>query len=307
MLLAWDPTTHALTPVPALPESGWVHASKPVAAEVEALHAAGISRHFLAHALDRDEVPRIDKDDSGALVVMRVPRKGVPGEDVPFRTTSLGVILHERLLVTVSRDEVDVPAELAARKVVDPAHPNRFALHLVEVAAELFLKHLRTIEHEVDQLEGELQASLRNREVLELLRHQKALVHFTTGLAANELMLGRLQKDERFAISPKDHELLEDAQVEIRQAIESTRIAEEILSQMMDAFASIISNNLNVVMKVLTALTVVLTFPTMVASFYGMNVELPLQRHPAAFILTLAVSVAVSVLVAAYFWRKRWL
>lgn len=286
-----------------LPKTGWVHVSKPPAAEIEALHAAGVSKAFLVHALDRDEVPRIDKDNAGALVVMRVPRKGIPG-DVPFRTTSLGVILHDDVLITVSRDAVELPALASS---LEPERAHRFVLQLVAGTAELFLKHLREIEHAVDRLEGELQASLRNREVLELLKFQKALVHFTTGLAANEIMLGRLQKDARFAISPDDHELLEDVQVEIRQAIEMTRISEEILSQMMDAFASIISNNLNVVMKVLTALTLVLTFPTMVASFYGMNVELPMQRHPLAFFITISVSVAVSALVAVYFWRKRWL
>ncbi|MEW5739915.1 MAG: magnesium transporter CorA family protein [Myxococcota bacterium] len=306
MLLWWNETTRALEPVTRPPDGGWVHAEAPTPGELEALGAAGVSAVLLAHALDPDEVARVDHDGTSALVVVRVPVAG-NGDGVPFRTSPVGVLWRETLVVTVSRTSVEVTRELATRPGLDPRRPNTFVLRLVEAAAASYLKHLRDIERDVDALEEELQASLRNREVLALLKHQKALVHFTTGLEANELMLTRLLKDARFAVSAEDQALLEDVQVEIHQALEMTRIAEDILSQMMDAFASIISNNLNVVMKVLTALTVLLTFPTMVASFYGMNVALPLQHHPLAFALTIGVSFLLAAAVAFFFWRKRWL
>jgi magnesium transporter len=140
-----------------------------------------------------------------------------------------------------------------------------------------------------------------------LLRYQKALVHFTTALASDAIMLERLARDAHDNLFNLDRDLMDDVTVEFRQAIEMTKIQEEILSQMMDAFASIISNNLNVVVKVLTALTIVLTIPTMVASFYGMNVNLPGQHHPAAFLGTVLISLLGAAILALWFWRKRWL
>ena len=147
---------------------------------------------------------------------------------------------------------------------------------------------------------------MKNKELLELLKYQKSLVHFTTALRSNELMMERLQKSRLFDMHPDDQDLLEDVLTENQQAIEMVTISNDILSQMMDAFASIISNNLNVVMKFLTAVTIILMLPTLVASFYGMNVGLPLQNSPFAFLLTLIVSLALSFVVVLIFLKKNW-
>ncbi|MCX6069655.1 MAG: magnesium transporter CorA family protein, partial [Chloroflexi bacterium] len=182
-----------------------------------------------------------------------------------------------------------------------------FLLHIFLVAAQQYLTHLRAINKTVDVLEDKLQLSLRNREVLELLKYQKSLTYFTTALKANELMMARLQKSQLFRMYPDDEELLEDALTEIGQAIEMTNISSGILSAMMDAFASIISNNLNVVMKVLTSVTIVLALPTMVGSIYGMNIDLPLQEHPLAFWYVMGAALIVSIGVVIVFIRKDWL
>jgi len=184
---------------------------------------------------------------------------------------------------------------------------NRFLLHIFLVAAQQYLTYLRAINKTVDILEDKLQLSLRNREVLELLKYQKSLTYFTTALKANELMMARLQKSQLFRMYPDDEDLLEDALTEIGQAIEMTNISSGILSAMMDAFASIISNNLNVVMKFLASVTIILALPTLVASIYGMNVDLPLEAHPLAFWYVLGSAVIVSIGVVAVFIRKDWL
>ncbi|RMG02233.1 MAG: magnesium transporter CorA family protein, partial [Acidobacteria bacterium] len=158
----------------------------------------------------------------------------------------------------------------------------------------------------VDYLEDQLQKSTRNREVLELLKYQKSLTYFTTALKANELMLDRLDRSQLFKAYPEDEDLLDDVITENQQAIEVTSITSNILSGMMDAFASIISNNLNAVMKFLAAITIVLSLPTIVASFYGMNVELPLQEHPLAFLFTIAISLALTIVVIIIFIRMDW-
>jgi magnesium transporter len=190
---------------------------------------------------------------------------------------------------------------------ISTAKRNRFLLHLFLLTAQQYLVDLRAINKAVDALEDKLQASLRNREVLELLKYQKSLTYFTTALKANQLMMDRLQKGQMFKMFPDDEDLLEDALTEIGQAIEMTNISSGILSQMMDAFASIISNNLNAVMKFLASVTIILALPTLVASIYGMNVTLPLSGHPSAFWAVLGFAVVVSLLVVVIFWRRDWL
>jgi magnesium transporter len=148
---------------------------------------------------------------------------------------------------------------------------------------------------------------LQNREVMELLRYQKSLVHFMTAVRGNELILERLRNGDLFELARTDHALLADVEVEHRQAIERVEVTSDILSSMMDAFASIISNNLNVVMKLLTSMTVVLIIPTVFATFYGMNVALPFEHHPWTFWVIVAVSLACSLGVGLIFWRKDWL
>ncbi len=187
------------------------------------------------------------------------------------------------------------------------AKHTRFVLLLFWHIANAYLDALRQINSAVDALEDRLERSLRNEEVLGLLKYQKSLVFFTTALRANEMVLERLQKGNLLPLYPEDSEVAEDVLIEVRQAIEMTGIAESILSQMMDAFASIISNNLNVVMKVLTSVTIILSLPTLLASLYGMNVPLPGAGEPWAFFLVLGVGAALAVAVAVLFWRKDWL
>jgi magnesium transporter len=186
------------------------------------------------------------------------------------------------------------------------AERNRLLLKLLLRVAAGYLRSLRQIDRDVDALEDKLHMSMKNKELLDLLKYQKSMVYFTTALRSNELMLERLQKSRPFRARPEDEDLLEDVLTENQQAIEMVNISNNILSQMMDAFASIISNNLNVVMKLLTSITIILMIPTWVSSFYGMNVTLPFQNWPYAFVLTLVLSVVLSLGVVAVFLKKQW-
>jgi magnesium transporter len=192
-------------------------------------------------------------------------------------------------------------------KTLSTAKRNRFVLQLLLSTANRYLSYLREINKIVDTLEDQLQLSLRNKEVLELLKYQKSLVYFTTALRSNELVMERLQKSQMFRQYPDDEDLLEDVLTENQQAIEMVGIANDILSQMMDAFASIISNNLNSVMKFLASITIVMAIPTMVASFYGMNVDLPLAHNGFLdFWMVLGISICIALVVIVLFWRKDW-
>jgi magnesium transporter len=292
-----------------LTDGCWINLIDPSAEEIVRLEQElGIPQSFIRHSLDIDEMARAEKEGDTLLIVLRIPCFQGEAAPIPYRSISLGVIITARLIVTICKQDHQILREISLEHLhkLATTQPSRFALQLLMSAVDTYLSYLREINRVVDALEDKLQASLKNKEVLDLLRYQKSLVYFTTGLKSNELMMERLQKSQFFQMDPDDEEFLEDVFTEIHQAIEMTSISSDILSQMMDAFASIISNNLNVVMKFLTLFTIILTFPTMMASFYGMNVGLPWQHSPYAFGLTLVVSLGMSFLIALIFWRKHW-
>lgn len=307
MLYAWNPDTRLLEAGRDPAGARWLHAVSPTEDErARLLRDLKLPDGFLAHALDPDELPRLDHDAGGARLVMLRAPLGATRVDLPYRTVSIAVLLAGNVIVTATVAEGALE-RLDALHTLDPSSPTRFVLQLLQRVAERFLADVREIDRRVDALEDRLEVSQRNEEVLGLLRFQKGLVHFETALSADRIMLERLQRDEGFHKTEEDAALLEDALVEFRQASEMVSISTNILSQMMDAFASIISNNLNVVMKVLTALTVLSGVPMLIASLYGMNVPLPLQHHPLAFAFVLGLSAALAVALASFFQRRRWM
>lgn len=288
----------------------WIHAVAPSVEERAALVALGADEDDIEHSLDPDEVGRFATHGGSTVAILRMPlevdERTSPTEP-PFRSQTAGVLLLEGgRVVTVCQRQCEV-FERAASRARDLSRPWPLLFCLVELTAERYLEHLRSVDAAVDRLEEELQASLRNREVLQLLRYQKSLVHFTTALSSIDRMLERLERHQRASLGEADLALLEDARVEVAQARELCSVAENILSQMMDAFASIISNNLNVVMKVLTAATVILSIPMLLASVYGMNVPLPGQHHPATFVAIVVASAMLAVGLTASLRKLRWL
>lgn len=295
---------------PGEPHGLWVSAIAPDEAERATLaREHGVPGEFIDHALDPDERPRTEASGPATLVVLQIPVECRAGEPVPFVTIPLGVVVTPSSVVTICREENPVIEGLRRYASGDWPRGQRhmIALHAMKLTAALFLAHLRKIERSTDEIEARLTSSLQNREVLELLRYQKSLVYFSTALRSDALLLERLQRVPTFHIPEADHEQLEDVLIELRQAVEMSTISSEILAGMMDAFASIISNNLNVVMKAMTALTVVLLFPSLLAGVYGMNVDLPGQRSPHAFVAVVLASLSIAGLIALLFRRRGWL
>lgn len=287
----------------------WVDITNPTGEEIREVPIAyHFPPGFMTTALHRDEISHIEKVDNTLLIVVRIPHfQGSPA--VPYVTRPLGIIVTPQWVVTVSRYEHRLLHDLHPDHAADlnTAAPTRFILHLLWSVANAYMGRVNEINETVEGLEEQLQRSLQNREVLELLRYQKSLVHFITALRANEMMLERLHRSEFLEISAQDRDLLDEVFTENRQAIAMSEIAGDILSQMMDAFASIISNNLNVVMKFMASITVILVIPSLVGTFYGMNVPLPLAATPAAFWILLGISIAGSFLVGILFRQKNWL
>ncbi len=291
------------------PETGcWIKVIDPTATEKAFLKNLDINEDYLVYSLDPDERARIEKDGH-LLILLRIPYFVGEAEDIPFTTITMGIIITEQFMVTICKQPHDIMDRFASGsyKGFSTAKFYRFVLQILLLTANTYLQYLRQITRKVDSLEDSLEKSTRNKEVLGLLKYQKSLTHFTTALKSNELMMKRLQSNPVFKKFPEDEDLLEDVLTETQQAIEMTNIQSNILSGMMDAFASIISNNLNSVMKFLASVTIIISMPTMVASFFGMNFNLPFESHPAAFYITLVGSLLMAVGVAVFFWHRDWL
>jgi magnesium transporter len=308
MITIYKNNETGLIRLPEPVKGSWINVINPSPEEIAQLQALGVPQDYIIYPLDLDERARTERENGELLIVLRIPYFQGAQADVPYITIPLGIILTENHILTICRMENDITSELANGRVKDlvTAKRLRFVLRLLLHTANKYLIYLREITKVVDALEDQLQQSTRNKEVLDLLKYQKSLTYFTTALKSNELMMERLQRSQLLRTYPEDEDLLEDVLTENQQAIEMTNITSNILSNMMDAFASIISNNLNAVMKFLAAITIVLSLPTMVASFFGMNVHLPFEVHPQAFLLILLISVAISLSAVYIFWRRDW-
>jgi magnesium transporter len=290
-------------------ESGaWVHVVNPTPQEIEALVARfTIPPDFLTDPLDVDERARVEREEGNTLILLRTPRREADEADIPFTTLPVGIILTQGLIITVSLVEADVVHEILTGRVRNLSTENRtrFVLTLFVRTSLLFLRYLKDINRMTGSIEKDLHKALKNIQLIRLLNMEKSLVFFITSLRSNALMLEKFNTSGCMRMDEDDRDIFEEVVIENKQAIEMANIYTSILSGTMDAYASIISNNLNVVIKLLTTVTIILMIPTLVASIYGMNVELPFQHNPVAFLIIVAISALLSAIGIGIFWRKQ--
>lgn len=287
----------------------WIHAAAPSEEEVRRIVAATAApSDFLTDPLDLDERSRIEIDDGALLVVLQTPLRNPEFSAVPFSTVPVGVIVKDKYLVTVCATETPLIDAFRNERIRDfvTQERTRFVIQLFHLTAIRFLKDLKEINKITSALEVELHKSMRNEELFKLLNIEKSLVYFMTSVRANEIIMARVDRSGILKLTEQEGDLLDDAITENQQAIQMTKVYSNILSGMMDAFASIISNNLNVVMKVLTSVTIILMIPNLIASIYGMNIDLPFQRSGYAFVIFLALTLSLSLLSVLFFIKKKW-
>ena len=267
---------------------------------------------YLIDSLDIDERSRFEVDEDVELILLKTPiLNDVESEiDAQYITIPLGIILTPKVLITISSYENAVIDWFlnGKPKNFNPHDRSLFILKIFERNVYYFLYYLNEINNKRNLFEKELYSSMRNKELAKLLNIEKSLVYFVTSLRSNEMLLMKIQRIDLLEISKKEKEsdILGDIIVDNSQALEMANIYTNILSGTMDAFASIISNNLNVVMKRLTSVTIVLMVPTLIASFYGMNVDLPFQHQPYAYLYTILISLILSVALVYFFLKKKW-
>jgi len=269
----------------------------------------GIPHDFITAALDIDETARVEVEDNATLIIVKVPFFDEHNLETPYYTLPIGIILTGGLLITACSKDRTVLNEFIENNVKNVTTVNRikFILQIILRALMLYLQFLKQINNATNMIQKKLEQESKNKQLIKLLNIEKSLVYFTTSLKTNGLMLERLRRLSIFQTNEDIEDLFEDIVIENRQANEMANVYSDILSGMMDAFASVISNNLNIVMKVLTSITIILMIPNIVTGFYGMNVKLPMQDNPLAFLIVILSATILSVALVLYFIKKKWL
>lgn len=277
----------------------WINLTNPTEKELEEVsEKTGLYMEFLKAPLDEEESSRLEIDDDQTFIIVDIPVMDADRKSVQYYTIPLGIILNENLIVTICLKENRALEDFILRKVKTfyTYKKSRFILQILYRIATYYLLYLKQIDKASHVIEERLHKSMKNKELIQLLSLEKSLVYFSTSLKANEITLEKMLKLDIIQKYPEDQDVLEDVIIENKQAIEMANIYSNILSGTMDAFASIISNNLNIVMKLLASITIVMSIPTMISGFFGMNVNVPFANSPYGFSIILAISAVVSLL-----------
>ena len=286
----------------------WISLVNPSEAEIKRVcEGLRIEEEFIRDALDFEEKARIDKeeDDGTTLFVVDVPIIEKHEENDVHTTMPLGmIVVRDDYFITISLRKNRVIEDFYKGKIKDfqTYKKSKFLLQILYLNASYYLSYLKQINKETEIAEYILKNSMKNKELLKLLSLEKSLVYFTTSLKSNELVMEKTMRGKIIKLYEEDEEIIEDAIKENKQAIEMAKIYSDILNGTMDAYASIISNNLNGVMKFLTSITIVLAIPTMISSFWGMNVGLPFQNNKFGFLIMVAISAMLTLIVT--WWLK---
>lgn len=278
----------------------WVYMQNPAEEEIAQVCAeANVDPDFIRPALDEEERPRIETDNGHTLILVDIPTIEEDDGTSVFTTIPLGIVYTKDAVITVCLKETPILNDFIQGRVKQflTQFKSRFVLQILFKNATLYLLYLRSIEKQSTKLEHDLQKSMRNKELTQLLRLEKSLVYFSTSLKSNETVLEKMLKFDAIKRFEEDQELLDDVIIENKQAIEMTTIYSNILSSTMDAFASIISNNLNIVMKSLTIITIAMSVPTVISGLFGMNVPNGLESVPHVFWYIVLGSALLSVLI----------
>jgi magnesium transporter len=294
------------------PENGtWVNILPPFKQEefTDIAEKLEVPIEFLQDSLDIDERPRFEEYDNVRLIVIKTPTENnsFNDSDAYYVTIPICIILTHHHIVTVNSFENGaIKKFLNTFQNRHPDKRNMMVLKIFEKVTQAFIEYLKEINHRRNILEQRLYEANRNEELFELMRIQKSLVYIVTALRSNELLLIKMERTNMLGLTEEEREFLTDQIVDMSQALEMANIYTNILSSTLDAFASIIANNQNVVLKRLAGITIILQFPVLVASIYGMNVPIPYQHSTYAFYIPIALALSISILMAWLFVKKKW-
>ena len=264
---------------------------------------------FLTDSLDIDERPRFEEEDNVKLIVIKTPTENnsFNESDAYYITIPICIILTHNQIVTVNSFENGaIKKFLNTFQNRHPDKKNMMVLKVIEKITQTYLEYLKEINQRRNLMEQKLYASNRNEELLELMKTQKSMVYFVTALRSNEILLLKMARTNFLGLTDEEKEFLDDLAVDMSQALEMANIYTNILSSTLDAFASIINNNMNNVSKRLTSITIILSLPALVSGIYGMNVPIPGSNSHYAFYIPIVLSLGISIVISWYFMKKKW-
>lgn len=297
--------------IKTIERGAWINLVNPTPYELKVISTlTEVDTDFLKSALDDEERSHTELEDNCVLVITNVP---IMRGSESYDTLPLGIIITQDYLITVSLEENPVISDFNERtaRSFRTFKKTRFLFQILYKSATLYLKYLRQINKISDEMEKRLRKSMKNQELLQLLELQKALTYFNASLRSNGAVLDKLLRlrsnhslQRILKIYEEDEDLLEDVIIENKQAKEMVEMYSKILSRMADTFASIISNTLNLVMKFLTSITILLAIPTVISSFFGMNVPVPFAESGNGFIFVSVIAATLSGICAIVLWKK---
>lgn len=287
----------------------WINVTNPSQKENQKLISEfGLPSEIINDILDQDERPRVEFEDEWTLIILRIPVE-LKNNGVPFHTIPLGIFMAKNYTLTLCLQDNEVlpigqpsPFRDQYKEITDNIN---FILRLFLRSGNIYLRYLKQINQMTSMIEQDLEKSIKNKELNKLLKMEKCLVYFITSIKANEIVLAKL-KNSRKITTELNEDLLEDAIIENKQALEMAQIYSDIQNSMMDVFASVISNNLNVVMKQLTIISIILMIPTLIASIFGMNVPNFLEKSNFALPAIIMSSLILSFIGVMLFRKRQW-
>ena len=292
------------------PQKGcWINMIHPTEKElIEIEEKYNIEADDLRAALDEEEASRLTKEDDYTLVLVDVPNIEEKNGKNRFSTIPFGIIIAKSAIITVCLESTPVLnfAQKGKKNIIDTSLKTRMLLQILLENAKLFLKYLRQINKQSEQLEIELQKSIENPVLLDMMELGRSLLYFTTSLKGNNIVLEKLSKTTSVTRYEEDEDLFEDVMIETKQASEMSETYSGVINGMMDAYSSIISNNMNVVQKFIAIVAIVITIPSMIFDAYGMNIEgVPFENSKYAFVIIVFASLFASYIVYQFFKHKK--
>lgn len=288
----------------------WINMTNPTDSEIKELCSKlNIQEDFIRYSLDSEEKARIDyeEDDDTVLFILDIPITEKEQEREIYSTMPIGmIVVRDEYIITVSLKKLSLIEDFALGKVkgFSTYKKSRFILQVMYKISSGFLSALKLINKETEIAENTLKTSMKNEEILKLLDLEKSLVYITTSLRANEAVMERTVKIKNIKLYEDDEDILEDAIIENKQAIEMSKIYTDVLNSSMDAYSSVISNNLNETMKLLTSITIIISIPTLIASLWGMNVEVPFEIAEYGFWILCVIAFIVTTVTVILLNKK---
>lgn len=305
---AMSPQSRELRELDGIEKGCWIDLENPSDKELEEVsRVTGVGEDMLKAALDEEERARIETEDGNTLIIVDIPIIDDSADWYVYSTLPMGIITAKDHFITVCLRETTVLGDFIKGRVrnFDANKRTRFIYQILYLNAIKFLHCLKQIDKTSMRVQQSLHRSMKNKELIQLLDLEKALVYFSTSLNSNQVVIDRLMSFNAIKHYEDDNDILEDVIVENKQAIEMATIYRDIMSGTMDAFASVISNNQNIVMKFLAAITIILTIPTIVASLWGMNVGVPFEGKIWGFWVIIGMIVAITIPVLIVMIKKK--